>query len=105
MENQKNWKNAVSEYKGILEFLNETSKDNFFFYDFKTKKIYFTDSIWPVGKKAKIRRSCKQPRTKGRHAALSAMERRYRRSLIFSVLSTTLLPVLSYRALYYTVQR
>ena len=45
VEDQKNWKNAVNEYKGILEFLNETSDDNFFFYDFKTKKIHFTDRI------------------------------------------------------------
>ncbi len=45
MKNQKNSKNSISEYKGVLEFLNETSEDNFFFYDFETRRIYFTDKI------------------------------------------------------------
>lgn len=45
MEMEMNAAAAVATYRGILDFLSESSDDYFFLWDFSTRKIYFSENI------------------------------------------------------------
>lgn len=45
MEFEMSAANAVATYRGILDFLGESSEDFFFLWDFSTERIYFSENI------------------------------------------------------------